>query len=68
MTRAPDTALELSLLGVPSVRIGTEPVRLSLTRAYALLSYLALEGRAVRREQLASLLWPDAEAAVDCAA
>jgi pimeloyl-ACP methyl ester carboxylesterase/DNA-binding SARP family transcriptional activator len=64
MTRAPDTALELSLLGVPSVRIGTEPVRLSLTRAYALLSYLALEGRAVRREQLASLLWPDAEAAV----
>jgi DNA-binding SARP family transcriptional activator/pimeloyl-ACP methyl ester carboxylesterase len=64
MTREPDTPLDLSLLGVPSVRIGADPVRLSLTRSYALLSYLALEGRAVSREQLATLLWPDAETAI----
>lgn len=64
MTRSADDILDLSLLGVPSVRGGEQLVRLSAKRAYALLSYLALEGRPVPRGHLADLLWNDASPAV----
>lgn len=60
MERAAIPPLELRLLGVPEVRIGGAAVALSLTRAYALLGHLAVEGRPLPREHLAALLWPEA--------
>jgi pimeloyl-ACP methyl ester carboxylesterase/DNA-binding SARP family transcriptional activator len=57
-----DPPLKLKLLGMPSFTHHGEPVRLPVKRAYALLAFLALEARAVPRDHLAALLWPDADA------
>jgi DNA-binding SARP family transcriptional activator/pimeloyl-ACP methyl ester carboxylesterase len=54
--------LRLKLLGLPSFAHRGEPLRLPVKRAYALLAFLALEARAVPRDHLAALLWPDADA------
>ncbi|MFO7537314.1 MAG: alpha/beta fold hydrolase, partial [Chloroflexota bacterium] len=52
--------LQASLLGQFDVRLDGQPVDLSSQPAQTLLAYLLLNvGVAVRREQLAGLLWPD---------
>jgi pimeloyl-ACP methyl ester carboxylesterase/DNA-binding SARP family transcriptional activator len=61
VARSSGTVLELSLFGSPRVVAGKLPLRLSLRRSYALLSYLALEQRPMPREHVAKLLWPSAE-------
>lgn len=59
--RSTHSPLSLSLHGTPSLRLGGERLPLALKRGYALLAFLALEGRAVARDTLASLLWPQAD-------
>lgn len=61
MDADPRPALRLTLQGVPALQTGSVALPLSLTRGYALLAYLALEGRGVPREHLVSLLWPEAD-------
>jgi DNA-binding SARP family transcriptional activator/pimeloyl-ACP methyl ester carboxylesterase len=56
-----EPSLRLKLLGLPSLSQRGEPVRLPVKRAYALLAFLALEARAVPRDHLAALLWPDTD-------
>ena len=56
-----EPSLRLKLLGLPSLFHLGEPVRLPVKRAYALLAFLALEARAVPRDHLAALLWPDTD-------
>lgn len=56
----PSPALELQVLGVPSVVVAGRPVRLPLKRAVALLAYLAFNPGPVPRGHLAAMLWPDA--------
>lgn len=52
----------LGLLGPPALVAGTRLESLRLRpKAVALIAYLALEGRDVRRRDLAHLLFPDAE-------
>lgn len=52
----------LALLGQPALLAGTRRVPLSLRpKAVALIAYLALEGREVRRRDVARLLFPEAE-------
>jgi DNA-binding SARP family transcriptional activator/pimeloyl-ACP methyl ester carboxylesterase len=53
-------ALELQLLGVPSVLARGQEVPLSLKRGFALLAILAFHPGPVPREHLATLLWPEA--------
>lgn len=62
MHKPTEPPLRLKLLGLPSFTHHGEPVRLPLKRAVALLAFLALEARAVPRDHLAALLWPDADA------
>lgn len=63
MNRKPEPALQLKLFGVPAIGDAQQQLlRLSLKRAYALLAYLALEGRSVPRDHVAALLWPGADA------
>jgi pimeloyl-ACP methyl ester carboxylesterase/DNA-binding SARP family transcriptional activator len=62
MHKPAEPPLRLKLFGLPSFTHHGEPVRLPLKRAYALLAFLALEARAVPRDHLAALLWPDADA------
>jgi pimeloyl-ACP methyl ester carboxylesterase/DNA-binding SARP family transcriptional activator len=52
----------LSLLGRPALLAGTRLAPLSLRpKAVALIAYLALDGREVRRRDVARLLFPEAE-------
>ena len=60
MTR---TELSLALLGPPVVRRDGTPVTFDTRKATALLALLAVTGREHSREQLADLLWPEADAA-----
>src|SRR3954470_17588950 len=53
--------LRLQVFGVPALTDSARPVRLALKRGYALLAYLALEGRPLPREHVAALLWPEAD-------
>lgn len=59
---APPTGSLLCLLGRPALLSGTRlaPLRLR-PKAIALIAYLALEGREVRRRDIARLLFPEAE-------
>ena len=57
------TELSLALLGPPVVRRDGEPVTFDTRKAIALLALLAVTGREHSREQLADLLWPDADSA-----
>ncbi|MCB0165128.1 MAG: AAA family ATPase [Anaerolineae bacterium] len=57
--------ISLSLLGVPRLTVGAQPVRLAYAKAEALLYYLAATGRVHSRAALAALLWsqsPEAQA------
>ena len=57
------TALRLALLGPPVVLRDGLPVTFDTRKAIALLALLAVTGREHSREQLADLLWPDADSA-----
>jgi DNA-binding SARP family transcriptional activator/tetratricopeptide (TPR) repeat protein len=57
------TELSLALLGPPVVRRNGMPVTFDTRKATALLALLAVTGREHSREQLADLLWPDADGA-----
>ncbi len=57
------TELSLALLGPPVVRRDGMPVTFDTRKAIALLALLAVTGREHSREQLADLLWPDADSA-----
>ena len=53
--------LELRLLGPPVARRDGTPLSLRTRKALALLAYLAAEGGAHRRAELAALLWPESD-------
>src|SRR5215472_6852466 len=55
------TELSLALLGPPVVRRAGTPVTFDTRKAIALLALLAVTGREHTREQVADLLWPDAD-------
>jgi len=57
------TALRLALLGPPVVLRDGLPVTFDTRKAIALLALLAVTGREHSREQLADLLWPEADSA-----
>ena len=57
------TDLSLALLGPPMVRRDGAPVTFDTRKATALLALLAVTGREHSREQLADLLWPEADSA-----
>src|SRR6202167_6470835 len=57
------TELSLALLVPPVVRLDGTPLTFDTRKATALLALLAVTGREYRREQLADLLWPDADSA-----
>jgi predicted ATPase/class 3 adenylate cyclase/tetratricopeptide (TPR) repeat protein len=55
--------LKVKLLGTPEFSVDETPVNITRRKALALLAYLAVTGQPQRREHLATLLWPDFEAA-----
>jgi DNA-binding SARP family transcriptional activator/tetratricopeptide (TPR) repeat protein len=55
------TELSLALLGPPVVMRDGMPVSFDTRKAIALLALLAVTGREHSREQLADLLWPEAD-------
>jgi len=55
------TELRLALLGPPVVLRDGTPVTFDTRKAIALLALLAVTGREHSREQLADLLWPEAD-------
>jgi DNA-binding SARP family transcriptional activator len=57
------TELRLALLGPPVVLRDGLPVTFDTRKAVALLALLAVTGREHTREQLADLLWPEADSA-----
>ncbi len=57
------TELSLALLGPPVVMRDGMPVSFDTRKAIALLALLAVTGREHSREQLADLLWPEADSA-----
>ena len=57
------TDLRLALLGPPVVLRDGLPVTFDTRKAIALLAVLAVTGREHSREQLADLLWPEADSA-----
>jgi DNA-binding SARP family transcriptional activator/tetratricopeptide (TPR) repeat protein len=57
------TELRLALLGPPVVMRDGVPVTFDTRKAIALLALLAVTGREHSREQLADLLWPEADSA-----
>lgn len=60
---ADDMQLRLQLLGPPLVQVGKHPLEVDTRKATALLIYLAVTGEIQRRESLATLFWPESDAA-----
>jgi DNA-binding SARP family transcriptional activator/pimeloyl-ACP methyl ester carboxylesterase len=53
------TRLLLQTLGFPAIRRDDHPIRMNLRKGLALLIYLAEAKRAVARDVMATLLWPE---------
>jgi DNA-binding SARP family transcriptional activator/Tfp pilus assembly protein PilF len=56
-------SLSITVLGPPDVRVDGVPIEVDTRKATALVVYLAVTGRAHRRDSLAALLWPDQDQA-----
>ena len=54
-------SFQLCLLGGPRFERAGQAVPIERRKALALLAYLALSGRPLRRESLAAMFWPEAE-------
>jgi predicted ATPase/DNA-binding SARP family transcriptional activator len=52
--------LELHLFGTPRLERDGRPVELNSRKAMAAMAYLALSRKRIGREELATMLWPDA--------
>jgi len=55
--------LRVELLGPPRAEIGGAPLKVDTRKAIALPAYLACSGRRHGRDELAALLWPEADEA-----
>ena len=55
------SVVRVALLGPPAVSCDGVPVTFDTRKAVALLAFLAVTGREHSRDQLAGLLWPDAD-------
>lgn len=53
--------LDIRLLGPPEVLVSGAPLVVDTRKAVAILALLAAEGRPFARDELAALLWPDAD-------
>ena len=53
------THLTISLLGSPQIDLDGEVIKIPTSRAIPMLAYLSLKGKALSREILAGLLWPE---------
>ncbi|MGH2698879.1 MAG: ATP-binding protein [Actinomycetota bacterium] len=53
------SAIRLFLLGAPRIERDGVAVEVDTRKAIALVTYLAVEGQAFRRDSLAGLLWPE---------
>ena len=60
-TRTLPPAVEIRLLGSPEVTVHGNPLEVDTRKAVAILAVLATDGRPYGREELAALLWPDAD-------
>jgi DNA-binding SARP family transcriptional activator/predicted ATPase len=61
---SPMSALSITLFGPPAITLHGAPVSIRGRKATALLAYLAMTRRQHSREALATLLWPEHEAAL----
>jgi DNA-binding SARP family transcriptional activator len=57
----PHRTLSIALLGPPVVEVDGSPLQVDTRKATALLAHLAVEGHPLRRDTIASLLWPENE-------
>ena len=57
------TAVRLRLLGSPDLMVDSQQAVFKTRKTLALLAYLAVEKRSHSREEVAALLWPEADAA-----
>ena len=60
-SQRPAPRLDIRLLGPPEVLVDGAPLVVDTRKAVAILAVLAAEGRAFARDELAALLWPDAD-------
>jgi DNA-binding SARP family transcriptional activator/tetratricopeptide (TPR) repeat protein len=60
-TRVRPPAVEIRLLGSPEITVEGNPLDVDTRKAVAILAVLATDRRAYGREELAALLWPDAD-------
>jgi DNA-binding SARP family transcriptional activator/tetratricopeptide (TPR) repeat protein len=61
MTREMPPGLEIRVLGPLEVLVDGAPLVVDTRKALAILALLAVEGRAFARDELAALLWPEAD-------
>ena len=54
--------IHLRLFGAPRLLVNDEEIQLGRRKATALLAYLAVTRMSFRREELATLLWPESPA------
>lgn len=57
------TQYRLFLFGAPRLERNGRPIEIKLRKAWALLAYLAVTGKAQRRTDLALMLWPESDSA-----